>query len=167
MIADRRMLALDLGTKLGWAAYDPFSPGGAAYAHGRVELIGDHAARFAHGLAAIKTLCRDWLLWRPGAAGRGIMVFETPAARQRSAGLVLYGLRAIALLAAAEWGSDVIEVMPTEIKKLATGRGNASKNDVHEAAVKRWGCVQTEDEADALWALEFARLNAEVTTEAS
>ena len=38
------------------------------------------------------------------------------------------------------------------VKRKATGKGNASKGMMIEAARKRWGAqVQTHDEADALW----------------
>lgn len=163
MITDRRLLAFDLGTKLGWAAWDPWSPPDRGYAWGRVELAGKEAIRFANAQIAMEQLFRDWLPGNERKHLRGILVLEAPSAIQRSAAQVLYGLRTCALLVAHRHCTDVVEVMPAELKKAATGRGNALKSDVWTAAVERWGPgVGSEDEADALWALEWARLNAEL-----
>jgi crossover junction endodeoxyribonuclease RuvC len=49
-------------------------------------------------------------------------------------------------------GIAFAEVPPTVLKKLATGKGNASKDEVFAAAIRRLdyqGC--SNDEADALW----------------
>lgn len=46
---------------------------------------------------------------------------------------------------------------PTEIKRHATGKGNASKSDMMAAAVSRWQRPIIDDnEADALWLLDLA-----------
>jgi len=50
-----------------------------------------------------------------------------------------------------------VEVPPKCIKKLATSKGNAAKNEVLLAASRRLGYAGTSsDEADARWLLEFA-----------
>lgn len=52
-------------------------------------------------------------------------------------------------------------VRPTEYKKLATGRGNASKEQTVAAAQVRWPGLDEDmkdDEADALWMAEAIRL---------
>ena len=51
------------------------------------------------------------------------------------------------------------EVTPAEVKKLATGNGNAKKPAVMEAAVARWGEQANDpDIADACWVAEHCRL---------
>ena len=51
------------------------------------------------------------------------------------------------------------EVAPNEVKKLATGRGDAKKDAVMEAAVARWGEQANDpDIADAAWVAEHCRL---------
>lgn len=51
------------------------------------------------------------------------------------------------------------EVAPTAVKALATGKGNARKDAVVEAAVARWGVdVADPDIADACWVAEHGRL---------
>lgn len=46
---------------------------------------------------------------------------------------------------------------PTEIKKHATGKGNAKKPDMILAAQKKWRQVfESDDEVDARWILDYA-----------
>ena len=53
-----------------------------------------------------------------------------------------------------EWGFDVVEVTPGGVKKYATGKGNASKDQVLAAVVKRYPQADITDNniADA-WVL--------------
>jgi Holliday junction resolvasome RuvABC endonuclease subunit len=48
---------------------------------------------------------------------------------------------------------------PSEIKKHATGKGNANKDAILKAARQRWPDVEIVDdnEADALWLLDLAQ----------
>ncbi len=46
---------------------------------------------------------------------------------------------------------------PSEIKKFATGKGNANKKLMVQAAHERFGNVSSDNEADALWLLELAK----------
>ena len=58
------------------------------------------------------------------------------------------------LLRVALWEADVpyAEVPPATLKKYATGKGNASKEEVLGAAIRRLGYTGDHtDEADALW----------------
>lgn len=49
-------------------------------------------------------------------------------------------------------------VPPTTLKIFATGKGNAQKDAMCDAALKQWGPVfKNDDEADALWLAELAR----------
>lgn len=55
-------------------------------------------------------------------------------------------------------GIPWVAVPPATVKKLATGAGNAKKEQVLLAAVRRLGYTgDSNDEADALWLLEAAR----------
>jgi Holliday junction resolvasome RuvABC endonuclease subunit len=53
---------------------------------------------------------------------------------------------------AADNGSPITYVTPAALKKWATGRGNATKDEMRIAAIDRWGAGMTitYDEADAL-----------------
>ena len=50
-------------------------------------------------------------------------------------------------------------VSPSEIKKHATGKGNAKKDMMISTAKKKWPGVEIEDDnqADAMWILDFAK----------
>lgn len=53
-------------------------------------------------------------------------------------------------------GIDFIDVAPTALKKYATGKGNASKDEVLAAAIRRLGYEgHDNNEADALWLQEI------------
>lgn len=53
------------------------------------------------------------------------------------------------------------------IKKFATGNGNASKEQMMEAANAKWPKIKllTDDHADALWILEYAKDELELNKE--
>ena len=79
-----------------------------------------------------------------------------------AAAAVLVTLLAVALAVLAVWqrtgGVQPHEVAPTEVKALATGKGNARKDAVMEAAVARWGDNANDpDIADAAWVAEHCR----------
>jgi Holliday junction resolvasome RuvABC endonuclease subunit len=69
----------------------------------------------------------------------------------------LAGLHALVRVALWEREIVFVDVPPASLKTIATGRGNASKEEVHEAAIKRLGYAgANRDEADALWLLAAA-----------
>lgn len=54
-----------------------------------------------------------------------------------------------------------VEVPPACVKLFATGKGNAKKDDVFAAAIRRLGYAGNDhNEADALWLLAMAAANA-------
>lgn len=150
MIDDRPILALDLASTTGWARWTPDT----GYEWGHIDLpphSRDPVRFFRAAAEAIEELPRPELL-----------VIERPSSRYWAASCVAYGLRAVACQAADYWAAAFLEVTATEVKTIATGKGRAAKEEVAAAAAKRWGHIVTFDEADALWALEFARVYAEV-----
>lgn len=55
-----------------------------------------------------------------------------------------------------EAGYSYLDVPPSSLKKLATGRGNAGKEEVLAAAIRRLGYERhNNNEADALWLAQF------------
>ena len=46
---------------------------------------------------------------------------------------------------------------PTEIKKHATGKGNANKAAMMKSAEQRFGKIEDDNQADALWLLDLAK----------
>lgn len=60
-------------------------------------------------------------------------------------------------LALWEAGIPYVEVSPAELKKYATGKGNAKKLAVYQAAIRRADMeFETDDTADAWWLLQMA-----------
>ena len=57
---------------------------------------------------------------------------------------------------AEELGVEYKGYSPSEIKKHATGKGNANKEKMIEAARARWPDVVDDNHADALWLLNMA-----------
>jgi crossover junction endodeoxyribonuclease RuvC len=49
-----------------------------------------------------------------------------------------------------------LEIPPTVLKKWATSRGSASKQQMQDAAFAKWGRQMSEDEADAAWLAHLA-----------
>lgn len=154
MITDRSILSIDLGTNLGWAV---LQKGSETPRFGLRLLPKPHPAKFVRARREITDLIESWSL----VLG-DVLALEQPRPVGHQAALVLLGLRAVALLVARDKGLHICEVGPSELKKLATGRGNATKDDVLAAACARYG-AEDENEADALWVLEWARQNATIT----
>jgi Holliday junction resolvasome RuvABC endonuclease subunit len=64
----------------------------------------------------------------------------------------LAGLHALVRVALYERSITYVDVPPASLKTIACGKGNASKEDVHQAAITRLGYAgASRDEADALW----------------
>ncbi|MGH3476018.1 MAG: hypothetical protein ACRDQD_04185 [Nocardioidaceae bacterium] len=77
----------------------------------------------------------------------------------------LAGLHAIVRVALWEREVPVVEIPPASLKMVATGKGNASKEEVHEAAIRRLGFTgANRDEADALWLWTAAQIHYGLST---
>lgn len=94
----------------------------------------------------------------PLFANADLIVCEGYAYHAKGRAAVSLGeLGGVLRLTAQDAGTALVEVPPTVVKKLATGKGNASKEAVLAAAVRRMQYMgASPDEADALWLLEAA-----------
>ncbi len=148
------ILALDLGTRTGWALRwdrDHVASGVEAFDLRRQESVGMRILRF-----------RRWLREMLELTQAGLVAYEQPIihrTRRQANVSVAHNLEGV-LLAQLEGRVDYVAPMPSEVKKHATGKGNAPKPLMVAAARARWGKeVQDEDEADALcvlaWVLDF------------
>ena len=146
------ILALDLGTTTGWA----LRPTGGPIAHGWISLKG---GRYEGGGMRYLRFSR-WLNEIYGTAGDINAVYFEEVRRHASTDAAhVYGGLMATLTAWCESRNIPYQGVPVgTIKKHATGKGNAGKDDIL-AAMQALGHPVTDDnEADALallhWALE-------------
>ena len=85
-----------------------------------------------------------------------VAVYELPFARGRDATRCLWGLAGIIEAACTNAGLAVLDVTPGEIKKFATGKGGASKEEMMDAAEALGYAGGNEHEADAFMLLKYA-----------
>lgn len=96
----------------------------------------------------------------PLARAASVVVIEEYAwfAKGR-AGISLGELGGVIRLALHDAGIPWVAVNQTYVKQFATGKGNAKKNDMLAAAIRKLGYEgSSDDEADALWLLAMARM---------
>ena len=141
-----RILALDMATTTGWAANSPRTSG--------TENMKKRAGE-SRGMLFIRF--DAWLKEMLEKLSPDIVVYERPHARGRAANEVLNGLLAYLTAACARQGVEFTDCPSTTLKKHATGRGNASKEDMMKACQEGLGIIPTDDNhADALWLLDWA-----------
>ncbi|MDO8055976.1 MAG: hypothetical protein Q6361_03880 [Candidatus Hermodarchaeota archaeon] len=151
-----RILALDLGTTTGWAS----NYGEAAF-YGKWDLKPSR-----HESASMRWIrLRNSLsnLWEDDKNPIEIVVYEEIAAHKGTAAAHIYG----GLIATLQLWCNRHQIKYTgvpvgTIKKHATGKGNAGKQAMIDAANKRFTFLQEplgekdHDIADALWLLDYA-----------
>jgi len=156
-----KLLALDLGTHLGWALadldQDTWIWGHEDFKPGRYDGSGMRYLRFQRWLGE---LLRDEEL--------ALVVVEAVSfARFQQASEVLNGMKAIAMAVCEARGKSYTSVPTGTLKKFATGKGNANKDAMAYALGERWEEIRpehhlpigddlTEDEVDAIWLLRYA-----------
>lgn len=142
----KQTLALDLGTKTGWA-----SRCGKRVESGTLDLA---------KLAKKQGTTRYGALWKAlhtfGLASGDTVAFEDVRRHLGTRAAHVYGgLKAIVETAACDIGCDIIPVPVGTIKKHATGNGAAKKDAMMNAARKRGFEPQDDNEADALALLSY------------
>ena len=144
------VLALDLATATGWALRDArgaVTSGTEHFELRRGESTGMRLLRFRRWLREVLT---------PEVQ---LVAYEQPVIHRKRRQLnqsVAHNLEGV-LLAEIEGKADYACPTPAEIKKHATGRGNANKEAMVQAAQARWRRpVEDLDEADALCVLAWA-----------
>jgi Holliday junction resolvasome RuvABC endonuclease subunit len=135
-------LALDLGLRTTGLAWGPCD-----YTHDTCPTNLTGQARAAWWMSTL----RGWLVAHPAGVELVVeMGFLHPKHPSGSkATQEMHGwLQAVAV----DNDSPVTYVTPSVLKKWATGRGNATKDEMRIAAIDRWGAHHdiTADEADAL-----------------
>lgn len=145
-----KILALDIATKCGWAL-SPELSGVWDLSIKRDESGGMRLVRFR---AKLSELYRS--------ESFDLVVFESAniygQARMNGA-LIQVEMQGVLKLWCEERRIDSKGYSPSAIKKHATGKGNAKKPDMVEAARRRGWSVIDDNHADALWLLDYANFD--------
>lgn len=141
---NKSILALDLGSQLGWAVRlheGPITSGTLSFKPGRFEGAGMSFLRFRHWLDEVAMT----------SGGLSAVYFEEVRAHAGTLAAQVYGGFLGHLTAWCEANNvPYLGVPVATIKKFATGKGNADKKTVI-AAIKSKGLnPQDDNEADAL-----------------
>jgi Holliday junction resolvasome RuvABC endonuclease subunit len=131
----------------------------------RVRSNGKAAASLERRAARIDGLVDEIAAWCGYPA---LVVVEGPSLGQaRQAGQHdRAGLWWATVMAMRAVDAEVVEVPPATLKKYATGRGNASKDEVLAAVVRRYPAIEVDgnDTADALVLLAMALHHYQIST---
>ena len=153
------ILAIDQATRCGWAVVND---DGSILLSGVWDLAEGHRSGESRGMRYLRFRHKlDEIL---GCYPVGMICHEQTLLRGGAATEVANGLKALILMAAEVYRVEVTSVHTTELKKWATGHGNADKRAMVESAERRLGRPVIDDnEADAvligLWA--FAQYGAQ------
>jgi Holliday junction resolvasome RuvABC endonuclease subunit len=146
-------LGVDLGLRLGWALLDHR---GRRMDSGvlRLDRYPTAALRAKQARERIAGL-----LALPRNGHTSTVAYELVRRHEGVEAAHVYGGLQWMLLAALA-GERLVPIEVAEVKRTATGRGNAAKSEMLAAAGIRWGCdaARDDNEADALWIAEAARI---------
>ncbi|MGH7731553.1 MAG: hypothetical protein ACRENJ_09940, partial [Candidatus Eiseniibacteriota bacterium] len=140
-----KLLALDLGTRTGWALSSGagLESGVQAFDLKRGESPGMRYIRF-----------RRWL--EEVGAGVELIVYEAAHHRGGAATEIAAGLTTRVQEFCAGRGLEHASVHTATLKKWTTGKGNADKVAMLEAVARRWKPCEDDNEADAVALLYYA-----------
>jgi hypothetical protein len=138
-----KLLALDLGTRTGWALWDGhrLESGVETFEAKRGESPGMRFLKFNRWLEVFfgELLMLD------------LVVYEAPHHRGGAPTEIAYGFATRIQERCALLGIEHVSVHTATLKKWTTGRGNADKAAMMEAVARRWNRrVDSDDEADAI-----------------
>ena len=139
-----KVLALDLGTTTGWCVRD-----GDDVKVGRWQL---HRSQGEKGIQ-LGRLVRDAIQeHEPDLVGFEEPVFVT---RGMAALALRYGLQMVVQVVCEQTKTAYLGVHVSTLKKHATGKGNAKKPQMIQAARDASGLNLSSDEADAYWVADY------------
>ena len=159
------ILALDLGTKTGWASL--MEHGGGL----RTFTSGVHQLKVARGTNpdVRKVLFRKWLADTVLLKKPNLIIYEMPHLRGGHASSFLEHLVGLLVVFCLDHDILYMSLHSGTLKKFATGSGSASKEEMVLTAEQRYGKVQDDNQADALhllaWAIENVNTESERNTE--
>jgi len=138
-----KLLALDIATKTGWKS--PTASGTWDLTPNRGESSGMRLIRF-----------RAKLLEIIKAENISIIAYERPAGFHKQALIITGELVGVLKMVAEEYHIHLACYSATEIKKFATGKGNATKEEMIKAAQRKGYDPQDDNEADAIHLYDLA-----------
>lgn len=145
-----RVLALDLGSKCGWAKSD--------YEHG-VWILGKQGEPTNVRYDRYREMLRAALTDDVDVVTAKIAVYEKVRSHGRAGSDAQHMYGVFEYITQEECklaGIPLVAAEVTTIKKYATGNGRASKAEMVYAAQNKWGnAVKDDNEADALWMMDF------------
>ena len=141
-----KVLAIDSGTKTGWAVNeDPIISGIQDFSLKRGESSG---MRFLAFRAWLKKMVEDT---KPQ-----MIIYELAHHRGGYTTEVCVGFTTSIQTICAEANIEYVALHSATLKKFATGKGNAGKEDMMVAATRKGWNFHDDNEADALWLLRYA-----------
>lgn len=142
------ILAIDPATKSGWAIGNDSGVWDCSVR--RDESAGMRLIRFRSKLNEINKAYKIDLIVFEAARNAGV--------KMQGALVVQAGLQGILMAWCEDRGIQYRGYSPSEIKKHATGKGNANKAAMIQAAKDRWPGrkIADDNEADAMWLLDLA-----------
>jgi Holliday junction resolvasome RuvABC endonuclease subunit len=145
------ILALDLGTKTGFALLDEgqLESGTVVFDVKRGESAGMRYIRFNRWLATVA-------LHISGPPRVGLIVYEAAHQRGGAATEIAAGFTTRVQEFCAARGIEHASVHTATLKKWTTGNGHAKKPEMIAAVSERWKKVTDDDEADAIALLYHA-----------
>lgn len=141
-----KILALDIATHTGWAV--------SRTIYGVWDLTPKRDESSGMKLIRMRAKLKEVI----ESEGIDIVVFERPGGKYKLPIIVQSELQGITKAYCEDNKVDYRAYSSKEIKLFATGKGNANKEKMIQAAQDRLGYVgDNDDEADALWLLELAK----------
>jgi len=146
------VIGIDPGTKCGWAV---LGKAGARLGSG----VWDLSSRRHEGGGMRYLRARRYLSELLDAYPDAVVGYEEIRRHAGTSAAHVYGGIVAVITSACEAREQAYSARPVgSVKKLATGKGNANKERMIEAAKERWGVDPSDDnEADALWIAEHLR----------
>lgn len=145
ILKDNRILALDVATNCGWATVT--ASGVWNLQPRRDESAGMRLIRFK---SKLREVCE--------VENINLVCFERTAGKHKASLIVQSELHGVLKVFCEEEGIEYRAYSASEIKKHATGKGNANKLAMVNAAISKLGYKGNDDnEADALWILNLTK----------
>jgi Holliday junction resolvasome RuvABC endonuclease subunit len=140
------IVALDLGTTTGFAVHSK---------HGITSGTLNFKKKGKFHDSAFKALYDFLCTFTEGGVPVEIAVEKPHAGRFIAPVRILFGLLAVVHLFSDEFGIILTEYSPKEIKKFATGSGNAKKPEMVAAVQKEFPNITNDNQADAVQLLRL------------